>query len=114
MIQEGIRLVVNGAAVVAGDPSMTLFQFLREGLGLISVRNGCAKGQCGACTVLVNGKATKACVFKMGKLEDARVGGGLGPGRYAAPAATGFYKTECLSMRLLHGRHADGGQGIAG
>ncbi len=73
MVQKGICLYVNGEVVTAADAEMTLLQFLRGQLGLISVRDGCARGQCGSCTVVVNGKARKACTLKMGALADARV-----------------------------------------
>ncbi len=44
------------------DPNMTLLHALRECLGYIDVKNGCEKGDCGACTVLLNGKAVNSCL----------------------------------------------------
>ena len=38
---------------------------LREDLGLTGTKDGCNQGSCGACTVLVNGKASKACLFTL-------------------------------------------------
>ena len=46
-----------------------LMDFLRDELRLTSVKNGCAEGACGACTVLVDGEAKRACVLKPEKLE---------------------------------------------
>lgn len=47
--------IVNGREVHT-DKETNLLAFLREDMGLTSVKNGCAKGACGACTVLVDGK----------------------------------------------------------
>ena len=56
-----IALTVNGKAVTidADDPQMPLLYALRDNLGLHGPRFGCGLGQCGACTVHVDGKAVK-------------------------------------------------------
>jgi len=59
---------VNGRTVTA-DGDLTLLVFLRETLGLTSVKNGCSEGVCGTCTVLVDGKPSRSCVLRTGKLE---------------------------------------------
>ena len=46
---------------------------LREDLGLTGTKDGCNQGSCGACTVLVNGKASKACLFTLEKLAGKEV-----------------------------------------
>ncbi|MES2399309.1 MAG: (2Fe-2S)-binding protein [Pseudomonadota bacterium] len=57
-----ITLHVNGKVHEAGlEPSTLLVNFLREGLGLTGTHVGCDTAQCGACTVLVDGAATKSC-----------------------------------------------------
>ncbi|MEG1850059.1 MAG: 2Fe-2S iron-sulfur cluster-binding protein, partial [Oscillospiraceae bacterium] len=56
------ELTVNGRPVTAARDE-TLLCFLREELGLTSVKNGCAQGACGACMILVNGIPTRACVL---------------------------------------------------
>jgi aldehyde oxidoreductase len=57
---------VNGQMVSAEVPAdMTLLQFLRERLGLTGSKEGCSTGHCGACTVILNGKATRSCLVKM-------------------------------------------------
>ena len=48
---------------------MKLLRFLRDKLHLTSVKDGCSEGACGTCTVLIDGKATKACVQKVSKME---------------------------------------------
>jgi selenium-dependent xanthine dehydrogenase len=50
-----------------------LLEFLREDARLISVKNGCAEGTCGSCTVLVNGRAWRACKLKVSKLQGKTV-----------------------------------------
>ena len=50
-----------------------LMKYLRESENLISVKNGCNEGACGACMVLIDGKATKSCIIKGEKLEGKNV-----------------------------------------
>ena len=57
-----ITMRVNGAeTTVTADPDTPLLYVLRNDLGLTSVRFGCGAGQCGACTVIVDGRARHAC-----------------------------------------------------
>jgi aerobic-type carbon monoxide dehydrogenase small subunit (CoxS/CutS family) len=58
-----IKLQVNGAAhVVDVEPSTPLLYILRNDLDLSGPRFGCGLGQCGACTVLIGGKAVRSCI----------------------------------------------------
>ncbi|RLF43233.1 MAG: (2Fe-2S)-binding protein [Thermoplasmata archaeon] len=58
-----IRLEVNGKPVSAEiEPHVTLIEFLREHLGLTGTKQGCGRGDCGACTVLINGKPVLSCI----------------------------------------------------
>lgn len=58
---------VNGKYIdTANDKN--LLSFLRDDLRLTSVKDGCSEGACGTCTVLIDGRALKACVFKTSKL----------------------------------------------
>ena len=60
---SNITLKVNGAAhTVDVDLSTPLLYILRNDLGLLGPRFGCGLGQCGSCTVIVNGVATRSCV----------------------------------------------------
>lgn len=62
MAQHEITLQVNGTTERATVPShMTLLTMLREVLILTGTKNGCAAGECGACTVLFNGEPVNAC-----------------------------------------------------
>jgi selenium-dependent xanthine dehydrogenase len=64
--------VVNGKEV-SGDADRKLLDFLREDLRLTAAKNGCGAGACGACTVLLDGKATRACVPALAKLAGKKV-----------------------------------------
>ncbi|MDP2646154.1 MAG: molybdopterin-dependent oxidoreductase [Desulfobacterales bacterium] len=74
MTTQGVSLQLNGQTITApGAPKMTLLHFLREELRLTGTKCGCSQGDCGACTVLVNGEPTKSCLVKVGQLEGKRV-----------------------------------------
>ena len=70
----GVRLVLNGAAaLVSGPPEQRLSQALREDCGLTGVKVGCDAGDCGACTVLIDGAPVCACLTAVGQVEGCRV-----------------------------------------
>ena len=64
--------VVNGKTVTT-EKNQKLLRFLRDELRLTSVKDGCSEGACGTCTVLVDGKATRACIFTTDKLDGKTV-----------------------------------------
>lgn len=51
----------------------SLLDYLREDLNLMGSKNGCGNGQCGACTVIIDGKAKKSCIQKMSRLNNTKV-----------------------------------------
>jgi xanthine dehydrogenase YagT iron-sulfur-binding subunit len=60
---EAVRLIVNGVRHVLDlDPRTTLLDVLREHLGLTGSKKGCDHGQCGACTILLNGQRIDSCL----------------------------------------------------
>ena len=60
---ENLSLTVNGEYISANvDPAIRLIDFLRDQLFLTGAKVGCGKGECGACTVIMNGKAVAACI----------------------------------------------------
>ena len=63
-MNHSISLTVNGARrdVVLDDPRVTLLDLLRERLHLTGTKKGCDRGQCGACTILVDGKRINSCL----------------------------------------------------
>ena len=65
-------LQVNGQDV-STTKEMNLLDFLREELNITSVKNGCSEGACGACMVLVDGKASRACLLSTTKLDGKKV-----------------------------------------
>lgn len=59
-----IRLTVNGTEhEVAIEPRQSLLQVLREELHLTGTKEGCSEGECGACTVMLNGKTVDSCLI---------------------------------------------------
>jgi len=59
-----LKCTVNGKEVQVGfDPRESLLDTLRNRLGLTSVKRGCEVGECGACTVLIDGVATDTCLY---------------------------------------------------
>jgi len=63
------KLRVNGAdkTVESWDPNQPLLYVLRDGLGLHGPKFGCGLGQCGACTVIMDGQAVRSCVTPISK-----------------------------------------------
>ncbi len=68
---KSIPLNVNGKSVKidADDPDMPLLYALRDNLGLHGPRFGCGLGQCGACTVHVDGKAVRSCQVPLSSIK---------------------------------------------
>lgn len=59
-----LKCTINGKEVQVGfDPRESLLDTLRNRLGLTSVKRGCEVGECGACTVLIDGVATDTCLY---------------------------------------------------
>jgi carbon-monoxide dehydrogenase small subunit len=62
------ELLVNGTAVdLPRDSAQSLASFLRDGLSLLGAKIGCGNGECGACTVLVDGRAICSCLYPIGR-----------------------------------------------
>lgn len=70
-----MKLRVNGkwTRVAAADQGLTLLAWLRDRLDLTGAKDGCGIGRCGACTVIVNGRATLACRTAVAILDHAEV-----------------------------------------
>jgi nicotinate dehydrogenase subunit A len=66
-----IQLTVNGKAVLVSvdDPNVPLLYVLRDELGLHGPRFGCGLGQCGACTVHIDGVAVRSCVMPLAAVK---------------------------------------------
>jgi carbon-monoxide dehydrogenase small subunit len=69
-----ITLTVNGETELVEVPShMTLLQMLREKLVLTGTKNGCAAGECGACTVIMNGEPVNSCMVLAVECDGAEI-----------------------------------------
>jgi carbon-monoxide dehydrogenase small subunit len=69
-----VHLIVNGEPVTLKAPGMRrLLDALREDLGLTGTKEGCGEGECGACSVLVDGAVVDSCLVPLCQVEGARV-----------------------------------------
>jgi len=74
MANHSISMTVNGSKeYVTVSSNMTLLQLLREKLALTGTKNGCAAGECGACTVLMNGEPVNSCLVLAVEADGAEV-----------------------------------------
>ena len=74
MAYHRITVTVNGdVELVDVLSNMTLLQMLREKLGLTGTKNGCAAGECGACTVMLNGEPVNSCLVLAAECDGAEV-----------------------------------------
>ncbi len=105
-----IDLTLNGmTASVEAEATATLLDVLRGDLGLMGARFGCGLGQCGACTVLVDGRPMNACAMEVGSLAGKAVTTleGLGTPEAPHPLQTAFLELQagqcgyCLSGILM-------------
>jgi aerobic carbon-monoxide dehydrogenase small subunit len=73
-VSLSLSLSVNGKAVTADvDPRTLLVDFIRNNLALTGTHVGCDTGQCGACTVLIDGNAVKACTILAAQANGAKI-----------------------------------------
>ena len=71
---SSIRLAINGHSyTVDADPHTSLLTVLREHLDLTGSKYGCGEGLCGACTVLIDGKAQRSCVTDVGAVGQKQI-----------------------------------------
>ena len=69
-----IDMTVNGQKVSAEVPShRTMLEFLRDRMNLIGAKEGCGDGECGACTVLMDGEPVRACLILAVEAQDADI-----------------------------------------
>jgi carbon-monoxide dehydrogenase small subunit len=69
-----INITVNGGLEQVVVPSnMTLMRMLRESLALTGTKNGCSAGECGACTVLMNGEPVNSCMVLAAECDGANI-----------------------------------------
>jgi len=73
-VSVSLSLTVNGKAVTADvDPRTLLVEFIRNNLSLTGTHVGCDTGQCGACTVLIDGNAVKSCTILAAQANGSKI-----------------------------------------
>ena len=105
------RLTINGARreIDIDDPRVTLLDLLRERLEMPGTKKGCDRGQCGACTVLIDGRRQNACLVLAVTLDGAEVttieglaeGDALHPVQAAFIAHDGFQCGYCTPGQIM-------------
>ena len=74
LMEKTITFTVNGEPkAVSTAPERTLLEVLREDLGLTGTKYGCGEGQCGACTVLVDGRTAHSCLVPVADVEGSKI-----------------------------------------
>lgn len=74
MLKIDIEINVNGEdKVVRTDPHKTLLKILREDLNLTGTKDGCSQGDCGACLVMMDGKAVNSCLVLTAQADGAEI-----------------------------------------
>jgi aerobic-type carbon monoxide dehydrogenase small subunit (CoxS/CutS family) len=93
------ELDVNGTRrPIDADPGRTLLTVLREDLDLTGTKYGCGEGQCAACTVLVDGQPTLACITMVGEVAGKRIVTieGLAPAGKLHPVQEAFLEADAM------------------
>ena len=105
-----IVFTLNGKRVsLRVHPLKRLLDVLREDCGLTGTKEGCGEGECGACTVLVDGQAVNSCLVPVAQAAGTKVltiEGSEGP----PPAAAHLRRIRRGPVRLLHAGHDHGGR----
>ena|ERR1700684_3783694 len=94
-----IRLAINGRNyAVDADPQTSLLTVLREHLDLTGSKYGCGEGQCGACTVLIEGKAQRSCITKLAAVAQKQITTieGLADGDHLHPVQEAFLEAGAM------------------
>jgi nicotinate dehydrogenase subunit A len=99
-MSQALAMTVNGRAVsvTVDDPEMPLLYALRNDLGLTGPHYGCGLGQCGACTVHVDGVAARSCQLPVGAMAGKRITTleGLGTAEKPHPVQAAFIAEQAV------------------
>src|SRR4029453_14924310 len=93
------ELDVNGKKhAVNADDGRTLLSVLRDDLGLTGCKYGCGEGECGACTVLIDGKETRSCITTLAEPggKQIRTIEGLAEGERLHPVQQAFLDCDAM------------------
>ncbi len=95
-----LSLPINGQlhTIDIDDPRVTLLDLLRERLDLTGAKKGCDRGQCGACTVLVDGRRINSCLALAVSLDGSEITTieGLADGEHLHPVQTAFIQHDAF------------------
>lgn len=94
-----IQLAINGKSYsVDADPQTSLLSVLREDLDLTGSKYGCGEGMCGACTVLIDGKAMRSCITRVGSVAQKKITTieGLASGDHLHPVQEAFLEVGAM------------------
>ena len=94
-----IHLAINDKSYsVDTDPKTSLLTVLREHLDLTGSKYGCGEGQCGACTVLIDGKAQRSCITRVGSVAGKQITTieGLAKGDRLHPVQQAFLDEDAM------------------
>ena len=94
-----VNIKVNGAVhSVPAEPDTPLLYVLRNDLGLIAAKFGCGVGQCGTCTVLVDGAPVRSCIVPIGTLGQSEITTleGIGTVEQPHPLQTAFIEEQAV------------------
>ena len=95
---QNFTLTVDGKAhtITIDDPDMPLLYALRDELGLNNPRFGCGLGQCGACTVLIDGQAVRSCITPVASVAGKPITtlAGLGTAEHPHPLQTAWIEEQ--------------------
>jgi len=97
--KASIQFVVNGEKMERKvDPTMTLLQLLHNELKLFGTKEGCGEGECGACTIIMNGNAVNSCMILAVEADNANIitVEGLGHGNELSILQQEFIKFDAL------------------
>jgi xanthine dehydrogenase YagT iron-sulfur-binding subunit len=110
-MHHSIRLIVNGVRrdIALADPRVTLLDLLRAQLHLTGTKKGCDRGQCGACTILVDGRRINSCLAlavshdgaEVTTIEGVAQGEELHPLQAAFIAHDGFQCGFCTPGQIM-------------
>ncbi len=95
----GYTLLINGRSLtVTAEPGSALLSVLREQLDLTGTKYGCGEGQCGACTVLIDGRAQRSCITPVSAVSGKSVTTieGLATGEHLHPVQQAFLDESAM------------------